>query len=408
MVFKCGDILDSEDPDYARRVAPTSLRTTHGMIKWFNVASSPASPIHRGKKELIFLFGPREIISSFFLHSVPLIMFSPPSELCLCFSPPHHLMISSTPLSILFSLNTLSLPVLSAKMKWGRETNGCDENLKDREKLMILCESSGCLNLDETTLSALLFESLDLDESVFITSMSFDGYDCEDILEGYESKESNRHCSLDVSQISDYPFHSIPHTVVLAVGESVAQKDLLRGKWNVLIDSFLDPDEKKLNFTSREKDGEKMSVSFIRYLDVKESEELNIHHILKQSWEEESGSTSSSINDWMNEKGWLLVGISGIDISSRIKKVVGGWDAMEASILHRHSSMGKYGSCHSHLLGLYIFQDKYLGLSPHLKRLPILSLLPLPTLIEPFQEFCCSQQGSEEEERDWESHQTAM
>jgi len=68
-------------------------------------------------------------------------------------------------------------------MKWNGETNGCDENLKDREKLMILCESSGFLNLDETTLSALLFESLDLDESVFITSMSFDGYDREDILE---------------------------------------------------------------------------------------------------------------------------------------------------------------------------------------------------------------------------------
>ena len=64
-----------------------------------------------------------------------------------------------------------------------------------------------------------------------------------------------------------YPFHSIPQTVVLALGESAAQKDLLRGKWNVRIDSFLDPDEKKLNFTSREKDGDKMSVSFIRYLE---------------------------------------------------------------------------------------------------------------------------------------------
>ena len=85
-----------------------------------------------------------------------------------------------------------------------------------------------------------------------------------------------------MSQRSVYPFHLIPQTVVLAVGESVAQKDLLRGKWNVLIDSFLDPDEKKLNFTSREKDGEKMSISFFRYLETKEKEELNIHHILKQ------------------------------------------------------------------------------------------------------------------------------
>jgi len=35
-----------------------------------------------------------------------------------------------------------------------------------------------------------------------------------------------------------------------------------------------------------------------------------------------------------------LVGISGIDISSRIRKVFGGWDAKEASILHRHPLMG--------------------------------------------------------------------
>jgi len=42
--------------------------------------------------------------------------------------------------------------------------------------------------------------------------------------------------------MSDYPFHSIPQTVVPAVGESVAQKELLRGKWNVLLDSFLAPD----------------------------------------------------------------------------------------------------------------------------------------------------------------------
>ena len=125
-----------------------------------------------------------------------------------------------------------------------------------------------------------------------------------------------------MSQISYYPFHSIPQTVVLAVGESVAQKDLLRGKWNVLIDPLLDPDEKKLNFTSREKDGETMSVSFIRYLETRESEEFNIHHILKRSWEDESVSTSSSINDWVNEKGWLLIRISGIGISSRIKKVM--------------------------------------------------------------------------------------
>ena len=142
-------------------------------------------------------------------------------------------------------------------MIWDGETSGLDENSRERGELMILCESSGCSNLDETTLSAMLFESLDLDESICITSISFDGYDHEDIL---EDKEINGLCSIDVSQISNYPFHSIPQTVVLAVGESVAQKDLLRGKWNFLIDSFLDPDEKKLNFISREKDGEKMSV----------------------------------------------------------------------------------------------------------------------------------------------------
>jgi len=70
-------------------------------------------------------------------------------------------MISSTPLSIISSLNILSLPILSAKMKWDGETNSCDATLKERGELMILCEISGCSNLDETALSALLFESLD-------------------------------------------------------------------------------------------------------------------------------------------------------------------------------------------------------------------------------------------------------
>ena len=56
---------------------------------------------------------------------------------------------------------------------------------------MILYESSGCSNLNETTLSALLFESLELDGSIFITRMSFDGYDREDKFEEYESKETN-------------------------------------------------------------------------------------------------------------------------------------------------------------------------------------------------------------------------
>jgi len=36
-----------------------------------------------------------------------------------------------------------------------------------------------------------LFESLDLDESIFITRMSFDGYDREDKFEEYDSKERN-------------------------------------------------------------------------------------------------------------------------------------------------------------------------------------------------------------------------
>jgi len=119
---------------------------------------------------------------------------------------------------------------------------------------MILCESSGCSNLDETTLSSLLFESLDLDETIFIPRMSLDGYDREDIFEEEESKEINGKCSIDMSQIFNYPFHSTPQTVVLVVGESIAQKDLLRGEWNVLIDSFIDIDEKKLNFITREKD----------------------------------------------------------------------------------------------------------------------------------------------------------
>ena len=125
-----GDILGSENLDYARRVAPTSLRTKHRMTKWKNVTSSTPSSIYRGRKELTFFFGPRERISSFFPQSVPLIMFSPPNELCLCFSLPHHLTISSTSLSILSSLNILSLPILSAKMKWDSETNGRDQNLK--------------------------------------------------------------------------------------------------------------------------------------------------------------------------------------------------------------------------------------------------------------------------------------
>jgi len=163
VIQRWGDILGSEDPDYARRVAPSSLRANHGMSNWKNVASSIPSSIHRGRKQLTFFFGPRERISSFFPQSVPLIMFSPPSELCLCFSLLHHLMISSTPFSILSSLNTLYLPILSVKMKWDSEINGSDENSRERGELMILCESSGCLNLDETTLSALLFESLDLD-----------------------------------------------------------------------------------------------------------------------------------------------------------------------------------------------------------------------------------------------------
>jgi len=81
------------------------------------------------------------------------------------------------------SLNTVSVPILSVKLTWDGETNGYEKTLKERGELMILCESSGCLNLDETTLSILLFESLDLDESIFITRMSFDGYDREDILE---------------------------------------------------------------------------------------------------------------------------------------------------------------------------------------------------------------------------------
>jgi len=45
--------------------------------------------------------------------------------------------------------------------------------------------------------------------------------------------------------------------------------DLLGWKWNVSIDSFLDPDGKKLNFTSRENDGENMSVSFFRYMETR-------------------------------------------------------------------------------------------------------------------------------------------
>jgi len=36
----------------------------------------------------------------------------------------------------------------------------------------------------------------------------------------------------------------------------------------------------------------------------------------------------------MNEKRWSLVGISGIDISSRIKKIMGGVDTKEVSISH--------------------------------------------------------------------------
>jgi len=118
-------------------------------------------------------------------------------------------MISSTPLTILSSLNTLSLPSLSVKMKWDGETNNCDENFKEREELMIICESSGCLNSEEATLSALLFESLDSDESIFITRMSFDGYDREYILEEVEFKEINGQCLSYVFQISDYLFHPI-------------------------------------------------------------------------------------------------------------------------------------------------------------------------------------------------------
>jgi len=53
----------------------------------------------------------------------------------------------------------------------------------------------------------------------------------------------------------------------------------------------------------------------------------------------------------------------------------------------------------------------WLTISPQ-KSLPILSLapgsllllIPLPTLIESFQEFCCSQQGSDKDTWDWESH----
>jgi len=96
--------------------------------------------------------------------------------------------------------------------------------------LIILCESSGCSILDYTTLSALLFESLDLDVSIFISRMSFDGYDREDNFEVDESKKTNGHSSVDVSQISYYRFHFIPQTVVLAVGESVVQWELLGGK----------------------------------------------------------------------------------------------------------------------------------------------------------------------------------
>jgi len=44
-----GDILGSEDLDYVRRVAPTSLRAKYGMTKRKNVASSPPSSIHRGE-----------------------------------------------------------------------------------------------------------------------------------------------------------------------------------------------------------------------------------------------------------------------------------------------------------------------------------------------------------------------
>ena len=36
----------------------------------------------------------------------------------------------------------------------------------------------------------------------------------------------------------------------------------------------------------------------------------------------------------MNEKRWFLLGISGIDISSRIKKIMGGVDTKEVSISH--------------------------------------------------------------------------
>ena len=79
VIQRWGDILGSEDPDYARRVATTSSRATHGMAKWKNVASFPPSSIHKGRKELTFCFGPRERISSFFPQSVPLTMFSSPS-----------------------------------------------------------------------------------------------------------------------------------------------------------------------------------------------------------------------------------------------------------------------------------------------------------------------------------------
>jgi len=88
----------------------------------------------------------------------------------------------------------------------------------------------------------------------------------------------------------------------------------------------------------------------------------------------------------VNENGWLLVGISGIVISSRIKKVVGGWDAKEAPILHRHSLMGKYGSCNlvcisPKINGLTISSQK----SPHPQPpCSLLLLLPLYTLIESF------------------------
>jgi len=56
----------------------------------------------------------------------------------------------------------------------------------------------------------------------------------------------------------------------------------------------------------------------------------------------------------------------------------------EASILHRHSLMGKYGSPHSTLPGLYLLQDKWAyhltsKVSPPSTSLLLLSL-PTPSL----------------------------